>query len=61
MKFSNPSAARRTLISAAASLCLLGATGASMAQVADPDSMLTPSSMDFFAEYAKTLSTPSQR
>jgi hypothetical protein len=53
MKFSNTSAAR-----APVRKLLLGAQ---LAQVADPDSMLTPSSMDFFAEYAKTLSTPSQR
>lgn len=34
--------------------------GAQPAQVANPDAMLTPSSLDFFAEYAKTLSTASQ-
>ena len=34
--------------------------GAQLAQVANPDAMATPSSMDFFAEYAKTTSTPSQ-
>jgi acetoacetyl-CoA synthetase len=35
--------------------------GAELAQVANPEAMLTPSSVDFFAEYAKTISTPSQR
>jgi tripartite-type tricarboxylate transporter receptor subunit TctC len=37
MKFSKQSAARRAYLSAAASLCLLGATGASMAQAPWPN------------------------
>jgi len=37
MKFSNTSAARRAYLGAAASLCLLGATGASMAQAPWPN------------------------